>query len=1049
MPPADRDDDAAGADVPVDRLIISLRSYVTRKRKPGTDRYENNFTGSWPAKRISPQDWVLVFDCESRITPDEQLRFGTYQLRYRGHIWERGAFYDPSLPPPDLEVLTRAVAGERPGPVGEKICLITRQEFVERIFYGSAYCVGAQIVGFNLPYDLSRLAIDHDSARRSMKDGFSFVLHENKEYPRVVIKHLSQRASIIRFAGTGRWPDRGYFDDVKTLAAALLSGSYSLGSLSKTLNVPTPKSASDEHGGPLTPEYVRYAFNDTQATWECFDALSKRLASYGVANTGAYDLYSEASLGKKYLENMGVKPWMSVQPNFPPQIIGHILSAYYGGRSEVHIRRQITQVLHFDFLSMYPTVCTLMGLWRYVCAKGISYADDTEGVREFVRNCTPDTLKLQSVWPQLVVLVQVLPDRHIFPGRAAYGTSDTTTIGLNCLIADEPMWFTLPDVLASKFLTGKAPNISKAFRFTPLEAQDGLRPITIAGRTIDPAKDDFYKALIDHRRTIKRSIADTADAEKERLKAEEHAIKILANATSYGIFMELNVQRLPKTEEKMVYGPYDRPWPCKSDVYEKPGRYFHPLLGTLITGAARLMLSLAERQVVDQGLDWVFCDTDSIAIANVANVSPEEFKRRALNVQGWFSDLNPYEEKGPILQLEKVNFPPDGDCDLKDLSPPYCLAISAKRYVQFNRDESGDTVVRKASGHGLGHLIPPYDEPAEQRRERIARIGVPLWQEEFWRAIIRAADSEDPDQVILESRYDVPAASQYAATKPRQLDWFKAYNRGKPYADQIKPFNFLLSFYPKSRLQMALDDPAALAGPRWRKREPHPASPYFKDIKQAANHAFDRVQPVQPVPARWLKTVARSLARYHLHPEEKFIGGDFDQRGVLKRRHVHALAFQPIGKEADEIDEREALGEDEGPLERPFARRAQKQVMVFVDAVKRECKLGERDIRDAARVSDHTLANARKGIAVAPAALRRVASAAISLRDKFLNSQTETEELLAWARDAMIEVGGRNAFARLIDTDPTYLGRVLSGQKAASEELLAKFRAIGRFQPRE
>ena len=46
--------------------------------------------------------------------------------------------------------------------------------------------------------------------------------------------------------------DRGYFVDVKTLAAALTSKSHSLASLSDLLKVPTPKKESDEHGGALT-----------------------------------------------------------------------------------------------------------------------------------------------------------------------------------------------------------------------------------------------------------------------------------------------------------------------------------------------------------------------------------------------------------------------------------------------------------------------------------------------------------------------------------------------------------------------------------------------------------------------------------------------------------------------------------------------------------------------------------------------------------------------------------------------------------------------------
>jgi hypothetical protein len=47
---------------------------------------------------------------------------------------------------------------------------------------------------------------------------------------------------------------------------------------------------------------------------------------------------------------------------------------------------------------------------------------------------------------------------------------------------------------------------------------------------------------------------------------------------------------------------------------EKPGRYFHPLVGTLITGAARLMLAMAERSAIDCGLGWALCDTDSLAL---------------------------------------------------------------------------------------------------------------------------------------------------------------------------------------------------------------------------------------------------------------------------------------------------------------------------------------------------------------------------------------------------------------------------------------------------
>jgi hypothetical protein len=38
---------------------------------------------------------------------------------------------------------------------------------------------------------------------------------------------------------------------------------------------------------------------------------------------------------------MGVEPWFNVQKDIPRRLLAQILSAYYGGRSEVRIRREI------------------------------------------------------------------------------------------------------------------------------------------------------------------------------------------------------------------------------------------------------------------------------------------------------------------------------------------------------------------------------------------------------------------------------------------------------------------------------------------------------------------------------------------------------------------------------------------------------------------------------------------------------------------------------------------------------------------------------------
>jgi hypothetical protein len=122
--------------------------------------------------------------------------------------------------------------------------------------------------------------------------------------------------------------------------------------------------------------------------------------------------------------------------------------------------------------------------------------------------------------------------------------------------------------------------------------------------------------------------------------------------------------------------------------------------------------------------------------------------------------------------------------------------------------------------------MAPYDEPPTERRKRTERIGVPLWQEDIWKEIIRAADSDTPDEARFTEMagFDVHAGSQYAATTPELLRWFNGYNEGQPSGQQVFPFGFLLSLQAKSRLEMAKEEPDALSHELWRRREPRPAA---------------------------------------------------------------------------------------------------------------------------------------------------------------------------------------------------------------------------------
>jgi hypothetical protein len=1020
----------ASADDHVDRLVIQLRAYVAAESRKSGWRSESAWTSGLS----------IVFDTETVVDPSQRMRFGAYQVRHDGVLLERGLFHADDASGEDVAALRAFTAQLEPTDAGERLALTSRAEFIERVIFAWGLEAGGQIVGFNLPFDLSRIAIAHSYGKGTMKGGFSFTLAEGR--PNLRVKHLSQRAAFINFAGRDgddKNPDRGFFVDVKTLAAALTGQSHSLESLTELLGT-VPKSPLDAYDGPLTPEMIAYCMNDVQATWECFAVLAERYAGLGLSRTGMHELYSEASLGKAYLQAMGIKPWPEVQPKFPPELIGQIMSTYYGGRAEVHIRREIAPVIHCDFLSMYPTVCTLMRLWRFVIAEGMTWQDATDEVRAFVADCELAQLRDPATWLKLHCIVQVRPDHDVFPVRAQYDADKPATIGVNRLSSRETMWFTLADVLAAKFLGGKAPEIVSAVRFAPTAPQSGLMPVALAGAQVHPAEHDFYELLINQRRRV-QALEDAAEGnERAAHGAAQQGLKILANSTSYGIFVELNVVDLDKSRIVTCYDFRGVGRKLTTSKVERRGRYFHPLLGSLITGAARLMLALAERNALDRGLDWAFCDTDSLAIANTAGLPRGEFIDRVEAVRAWFEPLNPYDAKGSILQLEKVNFPPGQHKNRDALRPVQCLAISAKRYVLFDRDESNAPVIRKASRHGLGHMLPPYKDPD---RKRVARLGVQLWQEDLWREIIGAYDRGRPDQPDFDRLpgLEQAAATRYGVTNQTMLGWFKGYNQQVPEREHVWPFNFLLTYQPKSQMEMTAAAPDAPLPAAWHTRLPKPASRYSSDLNKDRPDVFDRTTG-EPIPWAWLRSYRRSLAAHHLHSETKFLGGEDNARGTLTRRHVESWAVIPIGKEADNLEVREAFGEEEDTVQWELAHPDRARLLADIDDVLATYKISDSTLIEQAHVSRHTLVDLRRGRRMRSTSLLRLARAAEELRKEGSTSSAEREDWLCYAHELKDAVGGRNKLADLLSVSRPYIGRVLNGEKPLTAEMIKRLAAF-------
>ena len=377
-------------------------------------------------KPAPPSEWTLVFDTETTVDAAQRLRIGAYQFRKGDELDEAGLFYDPATRQRGGIEFASTVLRQ-----SADLTLRTVSEFVDEVLFDRAYDLRASIVGFNLPFDISRLAIKHGSARgKAMRGGFTFKLSRLWWRPAIQVRHLNARASLMQFTHPPKRRDprgqrkrkitprsrRGSFIDLKTIAAALLSRSFSLASLADFLKTPTRKAESGGHGKQLTAEYLGYLLEDVQVTWECYQSLRDRYALHALEETPLGKILSEASLGKAYLKQMGVRPFREVQPDFPPHLTGVIMSTYFGGRAEVRWRREIRQVLYCDFLSMYPTVCTLMGLWRFVIAQGMEWSDATEKIRALVNSISLDDLQRPEFWPLLTTTCSRFASSRYFSG---------------------------------------------------------------------------------------------------------------------------------------------------------------------------------------------------------------------------------------------------------------------------------------------------------------------------------------------------------------------------------------------------------------------------------------------------------------------------------------------------------------------------------------------------------------------------------------------------------------------------------------------------------
>lgn len=359
------------------------------------------------------------------------------------------------------------------------------------------------------------------------------------------------------------------------------------------------------------------------------------------------------------------------------------------------------------------------------------------------------------------------------------------------------------------------------------------------------------------------------------------------------------------------------------------------------------MLALAQCRAKSEGLDWAFCDTDSIALAKPDGMSDLEFIARADAVSTWFAPLNPYGSAASILKIETVNYRPGTRVHL----PLYCYAIAAKRYALFNLAGDGKPFIRKASAHGLGYLIAPYgdedgapDFPAPLPGLKAGKDRLLRWQHDLWYAILVHELSGATGRVRFDYHPALtrPCLSRYGASSPAMLRWMDSHNEGLSYDDRLKPFGLLYGLHAKDRPYDFTGADALASSPS---KPIHPVAPFHPDRAEAVSQAFDRLTGEQVAIER-LKTYADALKNYPYRQETKFENGEAYQRGKTRPRHVIASESHYIGKEADRWEEEFLIGAGFDPMTR-YGRNPSDYATLF-DAIREAAqRYGQKPVADA------------------------------------------------------------------------------------------------------
>lgn len=783
---------------------IFIRAYAEPKARPsafhGDRRSDQGRTdGSWFDGRF------FVFDTE---TVEHNLTFGAFESHDRRQLKERAVFYRDDFPSKDPSGFAEL----------RRICRALSLPLYSLGYVFSSYLWrmrrdGGTVVGFNVAYDLSRLASSWEPATKTARrgsrflNGFKFLrsfetAKDEAGKPMLDADGQLRQRTVERAFVRIRRDDRHHvrYDmraanvlDLGTLGFALRDRGGRLEKMCHAFGVQFDERPGF-HDGTVTEENVAGCLYDVSKTSELLYAQGREYDRHPI-NLPPWRAQSGASLAKAYLRAFGVAPRSQLQPDFPKEYLGYAASAYFGGWVEASIVREPVPCLYLDAVSMYPSVFTLLDLWfGQVTPERLDPVElDPRQVERLLDDLRdkPGRLLDPGCWPDLAFFALIEPNGATLPARAEIpspylspeqDSASHRLVTVGPLESSKALWYAGPDLAASAIAGTARPHVLRAWKLKPSGMQRTLRSVKFRGEDeIDPRTTNLFRRLIELR---KRKSGDALD---DDLRSTGY--KVIANSGSYGISAQTTPEDIDPDAPRdgspvSVWGLHT--FEASVDRPERHGRDCYFPTASLVTAGARLLLTFAQRLVHDAGGTVAYKDTDSLMVvasepgglvpcAGGPYVMPDG--SRAVRALSWTQidrlldtlvALNVYDRDavpGSSFKIEDENF--DEQHRRRQL---WFYGTREKSYALYTREQDGPVVV-KHSAHTIGQYRSPHADDREGK-----------WIVEAWTRAIHQAlglPAEDPAWIKL------PALSQLTLT---------TWNVTKAYADTpgVHPFDFLL-----------------------------------------------------------------------------------------------------------------------------------------------------------------------------------------------------------------------------------------------------------------